>query len=155
QAFDQELLDVLLDHIEEFVTGARPRRDPDHMPADGDGSADAIAELERYREILAAGKDEAGLAGLVARAEAVVAAARGSWSEAEAQFSKAAETFRRQGMVWQEAQTFQTWGRALEASPDRRGALEKLEKAIEIHRRQGSEHVAMQHVPAGDGGAPP
>jgi pimeloyl-ACP methyl ester carboxylesterase len=124
QALDHDLLDVLLDEVEEFVTGVPRRPRAERMPgtavsadpvpsAEGlppapgggqwQGAADAIAELARCREILASGEDGPGLAGLVARAEAVVAAARGSWSEAEAQFVKAAETFRRHGMVWQEA----------------------------------------------------
>jgi pimeloyl-ACP methyl ester carboxylesterase len=161
QALDQDVLDMLLDHIEEFMTGRSHRRDPDHMPAtavstdtissarqvplawagaESRDSGDAIAELERCREILACGEDGQGLAGLVARAEAVVAAARGSWSEAEAQFLKAAETFRRYGMVWQEAQTFQRWGEALQAGADRRAAINKLDMAIEIYRR----YVASQ-----------
>ena len=165
QALDQDVLDMLLDQIEEFVTGRSPRRDPGHMPAtpmsadmissarqiplawaDGEcgGSAgDAIAELERYREILACGEEGHGLAGLVARAEAVVAAARGSWSEAEAQFIKAAETFRRYGMVWQEARTFQSWSEALRTGADRRAAIDMLDMAIEIYRR----HVASQSLP--------
>jgi hypothetical protein len=155
QAFDQDVLDLLLDHIEEFMTG-RPPRPAAHqgfaaaMAADIVDSAkhpslapagaefDAIAELERCREILASGEDGAGLAGLVARAEAVVAAARGSWSESEALFIKAAEAFRRHGMVWQEAQTFQSWAHALRAGAERRASIEKLDMAIEIYRR----HVA-------------
>ena len=124
--------------IEEFVTGA-PRVPDDAQPAlvTNGGSAapaDAIAELERYREILAAGDDAEVVAGIVARAHAIAAAARGAWSEAEAQFLKAAETFRRHGMVWQEAHTFQSWGHALQAGPDRRAAVEKLETAIEMLR---------------------
>src|SRR5262249_48112637 len=115
QALDQDVLDTLLDEFEQFVTGRRKRRDPRHerstagstdivdaaehlLPPVGTERAvveDAVAELERCREILAAGEDGDGLAGLVARAQAVVAAARGSWAEAEAQFIKAAETFRR------------------------------------------------------------
>jgi len=75
---------------------------------------------------------------VVARAEALVAAAGGSWSEAEAQFVKAAETFRRHGMVWQEAKTFQSWGSALRAGADRRSAIEKLDMAIDVYRRQGA-----------------
>jgi len=162
QALDQDVLDMLLDHIEEFITGRPYRRNSDHMPAaavsvDTINSArqlpaarggaergdadDAIAELERCREILACGEDGQALAGLVARAEAVVAAARGSWSEAEAQFLKAAETFRRYGMVWQEAQTFQRWGEALRAGAERRAAINHLDMAIEIYRR----HVASQN----------
>src|SRR5262249_57083527 len=136
----------------EFTPGRRHRPDPNrmlaprlsadtieaarHVPpapsaAECASPNDAIAELERCREILACGEDGPGLAGLVARAQAVVAAARGSWSEAEAQFVKAAETFRRHGMVWQEAKTFQSWGSALQAGADRRSAIEKLDMAIE------------------------
>ncbi len=163
QAFDQDVLDLLLDHIEEFITGRRPRPAPQHglataISADIVGSAkppplapagaefDAIAELERCREILASGEVGAGLAGLVARAEAVVAAARGSWSESEALFIKAAETFRRYGMVWQEAQTFQTWAHALRAGADRRASIEKLDMAIEIYRR----HAAGRNAGEGE-----
>ena len=99
QALDQDVLDILLDQIEEFVTGRRHRRDPDqmlvtagsadmvgfarHIPlaptgAECGGPGDAIAELERCREILASGEDGRELAGVVARAEALVAASRGS-----------------------------------------------------------------------------
>ncbi len=160
QALDQDVLDLLLDRIDEFVTGRRGRPDPDrtlatraftamvgsanHVPsATADsrcgGPGDAIAELERCREILASGDDGRALAGLVARAEAVVAAARGSWRESEAQFIKAADIFRRHGMVWQEAQTFQSWGHALQAGLDRRAAIEKLDTAIEVYRRRGAD----------------
>jgi hypothetical protein len=108
--------------------------------------ADAIAELERCREILASGADGSALAGLVARARAVVAAARGEWRESEAQFIKAAETFRRHGMVWQEAQTFQSWGDALRVGADRRAAINMLDMAIEIYRRQGTSQSPIQRV---------
>jgi pimeloyl-ACP methyl ester carboxylesterase len=169
QALDQDLLDVLLDEVEEFVTGAPRRPHAERMPgtavpADPVPSGqplpipdDALAELERCREILACGEDGPGLAGLVARAEGVAAAARGSWGEAEAQFVKAAETFRRHGMVWQEAQTFQSWGSALRAGADRRAAVEKLDLAIEIYRRhaagRGSSSSAERESADGDGGA--
>src|SRR5262249_44980728 len=105
-----------------------------------------IAELERCREILACGEDGPGLAGLVARAQAVAAAARGAWRESEAQFIKAAETFRRHGMVWQEAHTFQHWGFALRAGADRRAAIEKLDTAIEIYRRLGASPAWIDGV---------
>ena len=131
QALDQDVLDVLLDRIEEFVTGARHRPDPHRilataLSADPLGSANylpvssaglqcggasgAITELERCDEVLACGDDGRALAGIVARAEAIVAAARGAWRESEAQFIQAAKTFRQYGM-WQEAQTFQTGAR--------------------------------------------
>jgi len=148
QAMDQNVLDMLLDQIEEFVTGQRQSQ---HVPpaaagAESGSPEDAIAELERYREILASGDDGRGLAGLVARAEGVVAAARGSWSESETQFLKAAETFRRLGMVWQEARTFQSWGHALLAGANRRAAVEKLDTAIEIYRRNGADQSGIDSV---------
>jgi len=66
QALDQELLDLLLDEIEEFVTGARRRPEPDRvlttvMFVDVVGSTERAAELgdrqwlellQRYYEIL-------------------------------------------------------------------------------------------------------
>jgi pimeloyl-ACP methyl ester carboxylesterase len=162
QALDWDVMELLLDQIEKFVTGkVLPRSDAARVPADplaadqidsarhlmpvapgGNGiEGDAIAELQRYREIIASGEDERGLAGLVARAEAVAAASRGSWSESEAQFTKAAETFRRLGMVWQEALTFQSWGQSLQAGQaevDRRAAIEKLDTAIQLYRQAGA-----------------
>ncbi len=148
QAMDQDVLDMLLDQVEEFVTGQRQSKhlSPAAAGAESGGREDVIAELERYREILASGDDARGLAGLVARAEGVVAASRGSWSESEEQFLKAAETFRRLGMVWQEAQTFQSWGHALLAGANRRAAVEKLDTAIEIYRRNGADQSRIDSV---------
>src|SRR5262249_28675800 len=167
QAMDQDVLDMLIDQIEAFVTGRRQRADPHRVlpaapcadaigatssiptaPAGAPchGPGEAIAELERCREILACGEDGPGLAGLVAQAQAVAAAARGAWRESEAQFIKAAETFRRHGMVWQEAHTFQHWGYALRAGADRRAAIEKLDTAIEIYRRLGASPAWIDGV---------
>src|SRR5262245_44490793 len=156
QALDRDILDGLLDQIDEFVTGQRHASRANRMlalpPAAGEcGDPDeAVAELERRREILASGDE--GLAGLVARAEAVAAAARGSWGEAEAQFVKAAETFRRHGMVWQEARTFQSWGHSLRAGTGRHAAIETLDMAIDIHR---CHQAASSHVQRTNGGDPP
>jgi hypothetical protein len=167
QALDRDVLDLLLDEIEGFVTGDPVRRrspgpdvagasadvggSPGHDPPGGTAAADAsaedaIAELERCRELLASGED--GLAGVVARAEAIVAAARGSWSESEARFVKAADTFRRYGLVWQEAWTLQSWGDQLRKGADRRAAIEKLDETIEAYRRRAAS-------PGRDAGDPP
>jgi pimeloyl-ACP methyl ester carboxylesterase len=163
QALDRDVLDILLDEIDEFITGRRRHPVPDQMvptlaaaDAECGGPNDGLAELERCREILACGEDGRGLSGLVARAAAVAAAARGSWRESEAQFIKAAETFRRYGMVWQEAQTFQRWGHALRAGADRSAAIEKLDRAIEIHRRHDASRVDGFEcdVPRTNGGTP-
>ena len=167
QALDQDVLDVLLDRIEEFVTGARHRPDPhrilptalsadplrsaNYVPVASaslqcGGASGAITELERCDEVLACGDDGRALAGIVARAEAIVAAARGAWRESEAQFIQAAKTFRHYGMVWQEAQTFQNWGAALRAGADRRAAIEQLDMAIQIYRRQGASESSIGSV---------
>jgi class 3 adenylate cyclase len=59
QAFDQEVLDLLIDEIEEFITGARHRPEPDRMLAtvmftDIVGSTERAAELgdRQWRELL-------------------------------------------------------------------------------------------------------
>ena len=149
QAFEQPLLERLIDEIERFVCGTdgRPQAGEPAVAsqAANDVSASAIAELERYREILTAGRDPEVLAGVVARAHAIVAAARGSWTEAEARFLEAAETFRRHGMVWQEAHTLQSWGHALQGGPDRRSANEKLERARAMLGRPGTSPAADGH----------
>jgi pimeloyl-ACP methyl ester carboxylesterase len=71
QALDQDLLDHLLDEVEEFITGTRPRPHakadllcptaPAPDGADSRAPDEAIAELERCREILACGEDGPGL----------------------------------------------------------------------------------------------
>ena len=76
QALDQDVLDLLLDQIEEFTTGAHHRPKPDQMLATAMSTgivgameripltpsrtssgplADAIAELERCRDMIASG----------------------------------------------------------------------------------------------------
>ncbi|MGH7782181.1 MAG: alpha/beta fold hydrolase [Candidatus Binataceae bacterium] len=159
QALDHEVLDLLLDQIQEFTTGKRDRARPDEIlaavtsgniagstergsltPARTESGplSDAISELERCRDMLASGAGSAEFDGLLARAEALVAAARGSWQESEAQFIKAVESFRHHKLTWQEAQTFQTWGRTLLGGVERRGLIEKLDSAIELYRRQSA-----------------
>ena len=170
QALDQDVLDRLLDEIEEFTTGKRHSAKPEEIlatvmsteivgsterdplsPARAESGplTDAITELERCRDMLASGEGGAELAGLLARAEALVAAARGSWQESESQFIKAVETFRRHKMAWQEAHTFQTWGRTLRAGVDRRGLIEKLDSAIEVYRRQSAGEGRVHSVDDG------
>jgi non-specific serine/threonine protein kinase len=82
------------------------------------------------------------LAGVVARAQAIVAAARGSWAEAKNGFLEAAETFRRHGMVWEEAYTLETWGHALQGGPDRGAANAKLDEARAMLGRPDASRTA-------------
>lgn len=156
QAFDLDVLDVLIDRIQEFVTGLRPHRGPrevlgnqtasessrfrEGVQADGvddesESIAEAIAELERCREAVASGADTGEIEGLLARAQGLVASASGFWQDSESQFLRAISNFRRHKMVWQEARTFQIWERSLMAGVDRRGIIEKLDSAIETYRR--------------------
>ena len=166
QAIDQDVLDLLLDEIELFTTGVLHRPRPDQILAaamsdagpkepylsrsESGPVADTIAELERCRDMIATCEDPRELAGLIARAEALVAAARGSWQESEAQFIKAVDTFRRHKMAWQEEQTLKTWGRTLQAGSDRRGLIEKLDSAIEVYKLERAEE---RRVHAADDGS--
>ena len=98
----------------------------------------AQPHLTRCREILGNGENWRGLAGKVARAEAVVAAAEGKYVDAEAQFEKAVEIFRRYHVPFEEAEAFHYWGRALNASGEHIRADEKIDAAIEIYQRCGA-----------------
>jgi pimeloyl-ACP methyl ester carboxylesterase len=156
QAFDLDVLDTLIDRIEEFVTGSRPERLPreiladqiqakvqdaaagDAADANDDSLSEAIAELERCRETIASGGDVSDIEGLLARVQALVASASGSWQDSESQFVRAISNFRRHKMAWQEARTFEIWGRSLMAGLDRRGLIERLDSTIETYRRQSA-----------------
>lgn len=167
QAFDLDVLDLLIDHIEEFVTGSRPQRRPreiladqilanlpgvqeaapgDAPDSDSDSLNEAIAELERCRETIASGGEVADIEGVLARVQALVASASGSWQDSESQFVKAISNFRRHKMAWQEARTFEVWGRSLMAGLDRRGLIERLDSTIETYRQQslGKGRAAAQ-----------
>jgi tetratricopeptide (TPR) repeat protein len=110
---------------------------------------EAESRLIRCREIMAAGEDWRGLAGAVARAEAVVAAAEGKYDDAAAQFEKAVGIFRRYHVPFEEAEALHYWGRALNASGECGRANEKLEAAIEIYRRCGAGERWVERVEAG------
>ena len=108
----------------------------------------AHQHLNRCREILGNGEDWRGLVGDVARAEAVVAAAEGKNEEAERQFEKAVEIFRRYHVPFEEAEALHYWGRALNASGEHGRANDKLDAAIEIYRRCGAGERWVQRVEA-------
>jgi len=109
------------------------------IAADVDGDAlQALPHLQRCREIVGAGENWFGLAGSVARAEAVVAAAQGEYAVAGAHFEKAVAIFQRYCLPWEEADTLQYWGRALLAAGERARAIEKFDAAIEIYRSRGA-----------------
>ncbi len=89
-----------------------------------------------------------GLAGKVSLAEAVVAAAEGKYEEAEAQFEKSIQIFRRYHVPFEEAEALHYQGRALNASGELAQANEKLDAAIEIFRRCGAGERWVERVEA-------
>lgn len=99
---------------------------------------DAHRSLAHCRNILALGEDWRGIEGGVTRAQAVVAALDLKFNDADAQFQKALDIFRRYSEPWMEADTYRYWGCALISAGDKRRASEKLGAAIEIYRRIGA-----------------
>jgi len=116
------------------------------MAADAGDTGEALPHLERCRQIVGAGENWFGIAGLVERAEVVVAAAQGQQLVAETQFKKAIATFQRYCLPWEEADTFQYWGRALLAASERARAIEKFDAAIEIYRSRGAGMRFIEYV---------
>jgi tetratricopeptide (TPR) repeat protein len=104
--------------------------------------------------ILENGEDWRGLVGAVARAEAVTAAAEGKSQDAERQFEKAGEIFRRYHVPFEEAEALYYWGRALNASGEHARANEKIDAAIEIYRRCGAGERWIERVEAVSSRAP-
>ncbi|HUA33591.1 MAG TPA: AAA family ATPase [Candidatus Binataceae bacterium] len=109
---------------------------------------DAERELARCREIMAHGEDWRGLAGGVARGEAVLAAAQGRIKQATDHFEKAVEIFRRYQVPFEEADTLCYWGQALIAAGDETRANEKFDSAIAIYRRCASGEKWIERVEA-------
>jgi len=118
------------------------------MTADAGHAAEAVSHLQRCRQIVGAGENWFGVAGLVERAEAVVAAAQGKYSSAETRFKKAIATFQHYCLPWEEADTLQYWGRALLAAGERARAIEKFDDAIEIYRSHGAGTRFVEYVMA-------
>jgi tetratricopeptide (TPR) repeat protein len=109
---------------------------------------DAQSQLTRCREILGNAEDWLGLAGKVARAEAVVAAAAGRYEDADRQFEKSVQIFRRYHVPFEEAEALHYWGRALNAAGKHGWVNEKLDAAIEIYRRCSAGERWVERVEA-------
>ena len=110
-----------------------------------EGKDAAQSHLVRCHEILASQEDWRGLAGAVARAEAVVAAAENRIQDAETFFERAIATFTRYSLPWEQAETLLLWGRAIAAGDERR-ANQKFDAAIEIYRRYGAGERWLERV---------
>src|SRR5215469_1205608 len=118
------------------------------MAADAGGAREALPHLQRCLQIVSAGENWFGIAGMVERAEAVVTAARGKYAPAEDQFKKAIVTFQTYCLPWEQADTLQFWGRALLAAGERARANEKFNAAIEIYHSHGASARFVEHVMA-------
>ena len=100
---------------------------------------DAAAEqVARCRQIMAAGEDWRGLAGDVAFAEAVVAAARGNYDIADRQFESALEQSIR-SIIWPGKKPIRCNIGDVRSRPPAIAtrAAEKFDAAIEIYRSRG------------------
>jgi tetratricopeptide (TPR) repeat protein len=95
---------------------------------------EARSELGRCREIMAAGEDWRGLAGLVQWSEAAIAVAENRFDASDHPFAAAIEIIRRYSMRNHEGPALCDWGRALLAAGHRDRALEKFDEAIELYR---------------------
>jgi DNA-binding SARP family transcriptional activator/ATP/maltotriose-dependent transcriptional regulator MalT len=140
--------------LEIVVEGAAPyfelwvRPDLARVIAESGRAADARPHVERCREILAGGEDWRGRAGDAALADATVLAAEGQMSDADAGFRSACATLRRHGLRGVEADALVQWGRALARAGDSAAGAEKLERALELHRRCGSGEVWVRRLEA-------
>jgi len=106
----------------------------------------ADAQLEKVREIMNGPEDHCGLVGVLLRAEGAVAAARGDWPTARASFERSIAVLTAFGAPFEEAETNFVWGNALLRSGDRSGALEKLDRALELYRRIGAGGQWLERV---------
>jgi tetratricopeptide (TPR) repeat protein len=109
---------------------------------------EARTELARCREILAAGEDWRGLAGMVEWSEAALAVAEKRLVDADRHFALALEIMRRYSMRLWEGPALRDWARALLAAGQRERALEKFDEAIEIYRRVGAGQPWIDRIVA-------
>jgi hypothetical protein len=89
--------------------------------------------LARCQEIIQAGEDWRGLAGRVALAAGMLAAADGRPGEAGEAFAAAVETFHAHACSWDEAEARCLWAKALPAE-----ASQQRQEAADLYRRIGA-----------------
>ncbi len=122
------------------------------LEGEGGRVEEAEPNLTRCREILAEGEDWRGVRGRLALAEAVVAAASGRGDQADEEFERAVEVFRRLSLPWDEAETFELWGRfgrRFHRGPGRQAFIvEKLGQAREGYERIGAGQPWLDRLEA-------
>ena len=107
---------------------------------------EAVQHMKVCRAIIAQGEDWLGRAGLVERAEGVVAAAQSR--NFAPHFEKSISILKRYCLPWDEADTLYHWGLALNAAGEYSRANEKLDGAIDIYRRHGAGQRWIDRVEA-------
>jgi truncated hemoglobin YjbI len=133
---------AIVESTRDDVLGRVTRRSPEQIIEQTD-EAQRIGILKTRAPGFARQQFWLRLAGKVSLAEAVVAAAEGKYEEAEAQFEKSIQIFRRYHVPFEEAEALHYQGRALNASGELAQANEKLDAAIEIYRRCGESWVEL------------
>jgi len=118
------------------------------MCAEGRREAEAEAHLERCRAIMAAGENWRGLAGRVALAEAISAAAIGYYEVADHAFDQALSVFKRWALPWSQADALSAWGRAIAAAGRGYLATEKFDAARGIYQKHGAGERWLRFVDA-------
>jgi hypothetical protein len=78
------------------------------MAADAGDTREALPHLERCRQIISAGKAWFGIAAMVERADAIVAAAQGEHAAAEDRFQKTIATLQQYCLPWEKPIPFNT-----------------------------------------------
>ncbi len=110
--------------------------------------ADARKALARCLQIMADGEDWRGLAGYVARTEALVAVAENKWRIAEGKFAEAIEILTRYECFWETILTMMDWGRSLMAAGKREEGQDKFDRAIETLRSRGADQRWIDRIEA-------
>jgi tetratricopeptide (TPR) repeat protein len=107
---------------------------------------EAVEHLQRCRAILAEGEDWLGRAGLVHRAEAMLAAAEGR--DFSNHFERAIAIFQRYALPFDQADTLYSWACAQLAAGNRAEANLKFDTAAELYRRCGAGQRWIDRVEA-------
>jgi DNA-binding SARP family transcriptional activator len=110
---------------------------------DRDRAAEARPELERCREIFAAGDHWGAREGDLELAEATVAAATGE--DAGGRFAAAVDVYVRHGVVWDQAEALEQWATAL-SRRDPVGAAAMLDRALALYDRHGASALWRERV---------
>ena len=110
--------------------------------------AEARAEVERCRAMVANGEDWRGPLGTVERADAATLAAEGNLAAASPRFEQALGIFQQYGLVWEEAETRLVWGCFLFSGgkPERERAKQHFAAATAIYQRIGAGEPWIQRV---------